>query len=96
MTSRFFLTLLCMVVANAYGGGWVLVRYAETEPAIHYFESVQMRKMGDTAFVWDLHDLKTPAVKLMVLRITPLRMQWNTNVAHANAEHSPSSGLKNT
>jgi hypothetical protein len=21
-----------------------------------------MRKMGDTAFVWDMHDLKTPAV----------------------------------
>ena len=62
MTSRFFLTLLCILAANAYGGGWVLVRYAETEPAIHYFESVQMRKMGDTAFVWDLHDLKTPAV----------------------------------
>ena len=24
-----------------------------------YFDSLRTRKMGDTAFVWDLHDLKT-------------------------------------
>jgi hypothetical protein len=58
MTTRFLFALLAMLAGNVLAGGWVLVRYSETGPAIHYFESVQMRKMG----VWDLHELKTQAV----------------------------------
>lgn len=37
------------------------VRYAETDGATLYFDSLRTRKMGDTSFVWDLHDLKAPA-----------------------------------
>ncbi|MCF8163139.1 MAG: hypothetical protein K9J47_08625 [Sulfuritalea sp.] len=62
MNRHFIFALLAMLAGNVCAGGWVLVRYAETELAIHYFESIQMRKMGDTAFVWDIHDLKTPAI----------------------------------
>ena len=96
MKRRFLFALLAMLAGNVFAGGWILVRYAETEPAIHYFESVQMRKMGDTAFVWDLHDSRRRQSLLMDLPITPLGMQSNTNVALANAEYSLSSGLKNT
>jgi len=35
--------------------GWV--RYAQTEEGLMYFDSLRTRKMGDTAFVWDLHDM---------------------------------------
>ena len=61
MNLRFLFALLCIFSTNALAGGFVLVRYAETEQAIHFFDSIQMRKMGDTAFVWDMHDLKTAA-----------------------------------
>lgn len=37
------------------------IRYAETDEATLYFDSLRTRKMGDTSFVWDLHDLKVPA-----------------------------------
>lgn len=36
------------------------VRYADIEDRLMYFDSLRTRKMGDTAFVWDLHDLKNP------------------------------------
>jgi len=49
MNHRFLFALLAMLAGNVCAAGWVLVRYAETKPAIHYFESIQMRKMGDTA-----------------------------------------------
>ena len=61
MKLRFLVTLLFILSSNVLAAGLVLVRYAETDEAIHYFDSIQMRKMGDTAFVWDLHDLKTAA-----------------------------------
>ena len=37
------------------------VRYAESDESLMYFDSLRTRKMGDTAFVWDLHDLKNAA-----------------------------------
>lgn len=37
------------------------VRYAESEESVMYFDSLRTRKMGDTAFVWDLHDLNGDA-----------------------------------
>jgi hypothetical protein len=37
--------------------GWV--RYAQDTTGSMYFDSLRTRKMGDTAFVWDLHDLNT-------------------------------------
>lgn len=39
----------------------IWIRYAENETATMYFDSLRTRKMGDTSFVWDLHDLKTAA-----------------------------------
>lgn len=47
---------LCLLFATlpAAAQGWV--RYAQTEEANMYFDSLRTRKMGDTAFVWDLHD----------------------------------------
>ena len=39
----------------------VWIRYAESETATMYFDSLRTRKMGDTSFVWDLHDLKAGA-----------------------------------
>lgn len=51
------IALLTALPASAQG--WV--RYAQTDDANHYFDSLRTRKMGDTAFVWDLHDLNTEA-----------------------------------
>ncbi len=50
--------LLCAALP-ASAQGWV--RYAETDGASMYFDSLHTRKMGDTAFVWDLHDFIAPA-----------------------------------
>lgn len=49
--------LLMLTALPAFAQGWV--RYAQTDDANFYFDSLRTRKMGDTAFVWDLHDLKT-------------------------------------
>ena len=48
----FVLLLLCLPASAQH---WV--RYAETDQGRMYFDSLRTRKMGDTAFVWDLHDL---------------------------------------
>lgn len=48
------LLLLCCATP-ALAQHWV--RYAESEESVMYFDSLRTRKMGDTAFVWDLHDL---------------------------------------
>lgn len=48
--------ILLLAALPACAQGWV--RYAETEESLLYFDSLRTRKMGDTAFVWDLHDLK--------------------------------------
>ncbi len=49
--------LFLLTTLPASAQGWV--RYAQTDEALLYFDSLRTRKMGDTAFVWDLHDLKT-------------------------------------
>jgi hypothetical protein len=52
---------LCLLLATlpAAAQGWV--RYAQSEEGNMYFDSLRTRKMGDTAFVWDLHDRQTSA-----------------------------------
>lgn len=52
--------LLLLAAFPVCAEGWV--RYAQTEEATHYFDSLRTRKMGDTAFVWDLHDLTARTV----------------------------------
>lgn len=50
-----FALLLAALPASATE---IWIRYAETDAATLYFDSLRTRKMGDTSFVWDLHDLK--------------------------------------
>ena len=53
-------TLLVLLAAlPAWSQVWL--PYAQTDSATLYFDSLRTRKMGDTAFVWDLHDLKAEA-----------------------------------
>lgn len=47
--------IILLTALPASAQGWV--RYAQTDDASYYFDSLRTRKMGDTAFVWDLHDL---------------------------------------
>ncbi len=56
---KLILFILPLIAGPAFAQGWV--RYAETDEAIHYFDSLRTRKMGDTSFVWDLHDLGQPS-----------------------------------
>ena len=51
--------LLACFATTALAQHWV--RYAENDESLMYFDSLRTRKMGDTAFVWDLHDLKNAA-----------------------------------
>ena len=50
---------LLLTALPAWSQAWI--RYAQTDSATLYFDSLRTRKMGYTAFVWDLHDLNTPA-----------------------------------
>lgn len=52
----FLYLCLALLAAPAAAQGWV--RYAASDEATHYFDSLRTRKMGDTSFVWDLHDLQ--------------------------------------
>lgn len=55
------LTLMLICFATpALAQHWV--RYAESEDSVMYYDSLRTRKMGDTAFVWDLHDLNGEAI----------------------------------
>lgn len=51
--------IILLTALPASAQGWV--RYAQTDDASYYFDSLRTRKMGDTAFVWDLHDLSGEA-----------------------------------
>jgi hypothetical protein len=55
----FLTALLLCCTAPAMAQHWV--RYAESDESLMYYDSLRTRKMGDTAFVWDLHDLKNAA-----------------------------------
>lgn len=57
---KFLAVCLLLATLPVCAQGWV--RYAQTDEATHYFDSLRTRKMGDTAFVWDLHALKVPTV----------------------------------
>lgn len=60
VTMKTLLTILLVCLATpVLAQHWV--RYAESDESLMYFDSLRTRKMGDTAFVWDLHDLKSPA-----------------------------------
>ena len=53
--------LLCILLVGnpAFAQSWV--RYAQTDEASLYFEKHRIIKMGSTAMIWDLHDLKLAA-----------------------------------
>ena len=54
---KIIMACLLLITLPASAQGWV--RYAQTDAGSMYFDSLRTRKMGDTAFVWDLHDLAT-------------------------------------
>jgi hypothetical protein len=54
------LLLFCALPALAQH--WV--RYSESDESQMYFDALRTRKMGDTAFVWDLHDFRYPAIDI--------------------------------
>lgn len=56
---RIVTLLLLLTTLPALAQVWIC--YAQTDTATLYFDSLRTRKMGDTAFVWDLHDLNKPA-----------------------------------
>jgi hypothetical protein len=56
--SLLFAVVCCLCSQTAWAEGWI--RYADNDQVDMYFDSFNKRKMGDTAFVWDLHDLKAP------------------------------------
>ena len=56
-----FIALLLLISALPACAQQAWVRYAETGEATLYFDSLRTRKMGDTSFVWDLHDLNAIA-----------------------------------
>lgn len=51
---------LLLAASSVHADSWV--RYAQTDAASLYFEKHRIIKMGSTAMIWDLHDLKTTAV----------------------------------
>ena len=53
--------LALLLAALPAFGTEIWLRYAENNEATMYFDSLRTRKMGDTSFVWDLHDLKADA-----------------------------------
>ncbi len=56
-----FTALVMLLAALPALSTEIWIRYAENDQAAMYFDSLRTRKMGDTSFVWDLHDLKTEA-----------------------------------
>lgn len=49
---------LCFAVAPAVAENWV--RYAQSGEIVRYYDKMRMMNMSGTAFIWDMHDLKTP------------------------------------
>ena len=54
--------LLCLLFAAppVYAETWA--RYTQTDEANLYFDKHRVIKMGSTAMIWDLHDLKAVAM----------------------------------
>ncbi len=53
--------LVMLLAALPALGTEIWIPYAQDEQATMYFDRLRARKMGDTSFVWDLHDLKAEA-----------------------------------
>ena len=50
----------CLLLASLSASAQTWTRYAQTDDATIYFDHLRTRKIGDVAFVWDLHDLSAP------------------------------------
>ena len=50
----------CLLLASLSASAQTWTRYAQTDEATIYFDHLRTRKIGDVAFVWDLHDLSAP------------------------------------
>lgn len=53
-----FCLCLSLIAAPASANSWV--QYGQNEDAIRYYDKLRMINMSGTAFIWDMHDLKTP------------------------------------
>ena len=49
---------LCLIAAPACANSWV--QYGQNDDAIRYYDKLRMVNMSGAAFIWDMHDLKTP------------------------------------
>lgn len=61
IAASFVSLLATLLVTLPASSTEIWIRYAESDTATMYFDSLRTRKMGDTSFVWDLHDLKAGA-----------------------------------
>ncbi|NCW86579.1 MAG: hypothetical protein EBV69_11000 [Oxalobacteraceae bacterium] len=85
---RKIIALVLLVIAlPAWSQAWI--RYAQTDTATLYFDSLRTRKMGDTAFVWDLHDLKTEAKDASgrVYRSIMHATEYQCRIRHGQPRH---------
>jgi len=51
---------MLLIISPAFAESWT--RYAQTDEATLYYDKHRIIKMGSTAMIWDLHDLKTAAL----------------------------------
>jgi hypothetical protein len=47
-----------LIAMPGFAENWV--QYAETNEVIRYYDKLRMVNMSGNAFIWDLHDLRTP------------------------------------
>ena len=57
MKKCLYLSIL-LIATPALAENWV--QYAETNDFIRYYDKLRMVNMSGNAFIWDLHDLRTP------------------------------------
>jgi hypothetical protein len=60
MMKPLLLSCLLLLTGLVYAQTWT--RYAQTDQASQYFDKHRVIKMGSTAMIWDLHDLKKAAL----------------------------------
>ncbi len=55
---NWFYLCACLTVTPAFAENWV--QYAEINEVIRYYDKLRMVNVSGNAFIWDLHDLRTP------------------------------------
>ena len=55
---KWYVLCACFIAMPAFAENWV--RYAEVNEVSRYYDKLRMVNMSGNAFIWDLHDLRTP------------------------------------